>query len=393
MSEDEGLDTDAIPPEPELFTLEPFLNTAARRILSQSAESRAAATSAPAPVLAPKPLPALQPAKPKPRKKPIPACAAEEIESAMELLLAGVPPDDIDPKTLRCCVEQLSALKKESAESKNYLDADYYSQFIKRSQKALTVSDFISQCTEKVAYFKEKQADAQDKVRQVTETWQGVFQSFEEAVDRKLQEMIADGQRELEAFERDRPTDLPSRYAKHSVDYIALRKREEQLLLNEDYVGAHGVKTHADALEAEELAVQRVKLEEDRQRRREAIIEKQTGRFGAFAIWLNGRRGELLRARNDDLQGPQRRLEHYSRIIEQIEQHGIAPNPCDGFSTNLVSRKQSLKAVRSAAKSSLTVEPWRFKPREKRPMAAINPSAVVRMMSKLPPLKKARPVP
>jgi hypothetical protein len=314
----------------------------------------------------------------------------EEIDAAMDLLLHGVPPDDFDPSTLRFCIEELVALKKNAIDAKNYIEADHYAQLIKHSQKAADVSNFSIQCTHKLAYFQEKYADAQDKVDETNETWSKVFSEFEEMIDAKMQELIDSQNQELEEFDRLRPDELPAKYNKHSVEYNALRKRERLLILNEDFLVANVVKSQADILEADERTGQHIKLQDDLQRQRNAIIEKHSQQFNAFATWLNGKRAEMVRARTLDLEGPKRRLNHYARLVERIERHGIPPNPFYGFTANRVSRKESIKALRLAAQAPMERDPSKAKPRDRGPIPGFRPTTAI-WLAISPPIKKPTP--
>jgi hypothetical protein len=314
--------------------------------------------------------------RPPPKRKPA-LPPQEEIEAALDLLLHDVPPEDFDPVTLNACIDELQKLKRDAVAQKNYLEADYYAQLIKQSQKAADVSNLSTQCCQKLSYFLEKQADAQAKVDETERTWQQFFQEFEETVDGKMQSLTDQQNEELDKFDRERPSALTPEYNKHSIEYIALRKRERLLIRNEDYVTADAVKRKADALEAEELTSQHFKLQDDLQRQRNAIIEKHSQQFSAFASWLNGRRHDMVRARAKHMEGPLRRLEHYTMRVERIEKKGLPPNPYHGFTTNRVSRQESVRAVRRAAQMPLERDPSKIQPREKPPIPGFRPTSAM----------------
>jgi hypothetical protein len=362
--------------DPDDSTLEPFIDTAARHLLSESSKANPPTFQY---LLGPPP-PPVRPSKPRRRK---PCQPTPEVEAALDLLLQGVPPDDLDPATLRCCLDELSALKKEAAKCKLYVEADRYARLIRISQKAVTVSDFSEQCARKFAYFKEKVADAEAKVAETNEAWLALFRKFEDAVDMRLQDLIQCQQQELEEFDQNRPDGLPSKYNKHSTEYAELRNRESVLARNEEYMNANKVKEDADALEMEELAYQHMKLEDDLERKKCAIFDKHEAQFSAFALWLNARRAEMIRERDHDIQGPLRRLAHYTRIVQQIEERGLPPNPCDGFTTNTVSKKECRKAMRLVAQAfnEGQKEAVKAKPVEEGPIPKVRATSVVRLLN------------
>jgi hypothetical protein len=262
-------------------------------------------------------------------------------------------------------------------QKKDYLEADYYAQLIKQSQKATDVSNFSSLCTQKLEYYMEKQADAQGKVDETNREWENTFKEFEEMVDDKMQKLADAQNEELDEFDAKAPADLPVEYRKHSVRYVLLRKQEKLLLRNEEFVVANAVKERADALEAEELSSQHMKLQDDLQQKRNAIIAKHTQQFEAFALWLNARRHEMVRERERDLEGPIRRLDHYTKLVEVIEKKGMPPNPYDGFTKNRVSRRESVKALRMAAQKPR--ERAESRPRERQPIPRFRPTSAMYM--------------
>ena len=199
-------------------------------------------------------------------------------------------------------------------------------------------------------------------------------------IDSKMQALTEQQTRELEEFDSKMPDDLPPKYVKHSVQYVLMRKKEKLLIRNEDYLTAENVKQQADALEQEELTKQHMKLQDDLQTQRNALIQKHNQQYEAFALWMNTRRHEMLAYRDKDLEGPVRRLEHYTRLVDRIEKRGLPPNPLYGYTTNRVSRKESIKAVRTAAQTPIERDPHQHKPREKPVIPSYRPSSAMKQM-------------
>ncbi|KAK8899905.1 hypothetical protein M9Y10_002228 [Tritrichomonas musculus] len=304
----------------------------------------------------------------------------EEIDAALDLLLHNIPPEDFDPATLRCCIKQLQELKKDAVTNKNYKEANHYAELIKASQKAADIAGFSTQCTQKLGYLLDKQADAQEKVDEINNHWIRQFQKFEMLIDSKMQALTEQQTQELEKFDSDIPDELPPKYVKHSVQYVLMRKKEKLLIRNEDYLAADNVKQQADALEKEELTKQHMKHQDDLQMQRNALIQKHNQQYEAFALWMKTRRHEMLAYRDKDLEGPVRRLEHYTRLVNRIEKKGLPPNPYYGYTTNRVSRKESIKAVRTAAQTPIDRDPRQHQPREKPFIPSYRPSSVMKQI-------------
>jgi hypothetical protein len=311
------------------------------------------------------------------RKEP----AKEEIDAAVDLMVHGVPPEDFDPVTLQYCIGELMGLKRQSVVAKNYVEADFYAQLIKTARRAVDISNFSAQCSQRLGDLIEKRADAQDNHDAAVDMWHGLFEEFEQTVDAKFKSLSDQQSKELEEFDGSRPEGLPLGYLKHSMQYLLLRQRETRLLALEEFLMADAVRQQADRLEKQELSNQHVKLQDDMERRRNILIEKHTQQFEVFAVWLNSRRHELLRKREVELSALDKRLKHYSALVERIEKKGLPPNPNTGFTTTRVSRKEGVKAVRAAAQTQLEKEAARRQGGDKKSVTALRPTSAVMIMN------------
>ena len=300
----------------------------------------------------------------------------EEVLAAMDLLEGGKDPSEFDPETLGSCIEGFKTKKENAVKEGDYLKANEYAELMKSCQRSLNVGSFATQCTQKLDYYRQKQADAQELLDQINQEWEDKFYEFEAQFDMKLQELTNAQKEELDTFNNSTPDDLPPQYQKFSPDLLLMRKRERLLLRNEEYVDAHKMKTLADQREALELTQQQSKFQDDRLKKQNALIDKHNQQFLAFAEWVKERRHVMLQQRDKDTEGPRKRLQHYTELVEKIEKKGIAPNPTDGFTINKVSRKESVKACRTAAQTPLERSEKR-KPREKPPIPTFRPSSVI----------------
>ena len=277
----------------------------------------------------------------------------EEVDAALELLIHGIPPEDFDVVTLRCCIEHLNQLKDDAVANGNYLEADEYARIVKKASKAASSGSLSSVAAQKLTYYLQKQADAQERVDEINAAWDETFEEFEDDVDIRMKNITDQQNKELEDFDQNIPTELPPKYQKHSSEYVTLRRREQMLLKNQKFVAANVVKQKADKLQQAELTDQHAKLQDDIARERNAIIDRHTKQYEAFATWLNSRRNYLVRQRDKEISGPMNRLIHYTRLVEQIEKDGIQPTPALGYSVGKVSHKETMKAVRVATQTPL----------------------------------------
>ena len=240
-------------------------------------------------------------------------------------------------------------MKNEAHAQSKYLEAEQYSQLMKNCQKASDIAGFSDQCASQINEIVEKRDDAQYVVDSLKEKWENQFQMFEDVISEKLEELRKKHTDELSEFDSNIPDELPPKYRKHSVEYIQLRKKERLLARNQEFAEAQKIKVKADRLENEENTKQYMKLQDDLQNQRDALVDRQNRQLDLFGQWVNEKRHMMLMSRDKDMAGPVRRLQHYTAELERLEEKGLPPNPYFGYTTNRISQKDSIKAVRTAA--------------------------------------------
>ena len=279
----------------------------------------------------------------------------EEVEAALELILDGADPaQDFEPRILKKVVVKLTDLKNAAHQEENYVDAEAYSQLMKRCQKAVDLATFTDQCVKELDKYRGKQNDAQMVIDELNNYWDNEFKDFEDVIEEKKGQLIQQHTKELDDFDQNIPTELPAKYQKHSPEYIVLRRKQRALARNQEFVEAERIKRQADKLERVENTKQLKKLQEDLQFQRDMLIDKQNRQVERFAQWVTERRNLMLTLRDKQMQGSINRLNHYTMVVNNIEKHGLPPNPTNGFTTNRVSREESIRAVRTAAATPLS---------------------------------------
>ena len=301
----------------------------------------------------------------------------EEVDAALYLIQQGASPQDgFDQATLRAVVKKLSIEKNQASVEKDYLRAEKCSRLIKVISKAADVADFSSQAATTISELLEKKEDSQCIVDEINAKWDKTFEEFELVVQEKSKELLSKHTQQLDEFDASIPDTLPPQFQKHSPEYLLLRKKEKLLAKNQEFVEAQKLKKKADKLESDENMVQFMKHREDFQFRRNKLIEQQNKQFELFADWVNTKRHQMLNGREKEMEGPIKRLDHYSQIIETLEKKGLPPNPVHGFTTNRVNRKESIRAVRTAAMTPLNRLSGKRKSREE-PLYQFRPTSAL----------------
>lgn len=273
----------------------------------------------------------------------------DQVNTAVELLLEGADPmRGFDVEILREAVKELNRLKIEKHTRREYLEAEHIARIQKSAQKAVDNTDFLNSCAVRMVDLFSKVEDAQNVVDTLNLEWDDEFRKLEEIIEAKTKELHTQHLAELNVFDSNIPTVLPAKYMKHSTQYFRIRHLEESLARNGEYVEANKYKIQADKLEEVENTKQFMKLQDDLQNSRNALVDKQNKQFALFTQWVNKKRHMMLLARQKAMEGPERRLRHYINLVADREQNGVAPNPNLGFSTNRVSKKDSFKVVREA---------------------------------------------
>lgn len=291
----------------------------------------------------------------------------EDIQAAVDLIIDGANPEDFDQDMLNEVVKRLTNLRIDANNNKKYQDAENYRILIANCNKAADIAGFSKQCVNTFTDYANKEADALTALEELDEKWNEEFRQFEEVIEEKKNQLKHQHTKELEDFDNNLPETLPGKYHKHSVEYILLRKKEASLARNQQYKEAQKIKRAADKLEKIEDAAQLEKLQEDLAFQRDNIILKHNRQLELFAQWVTERRNQMLIHRDKDMQGRVKRLEHYRMLVTNLEKKGLPPNPTYGYTTNRVSRKESLKAVRTAAQTPIDRSTMKSK-REELPM-------------------------
>ena len=270
-------------------------------------------------------------------------------QTAQEILDGADPNEGYDYKLLRAVSHRFYEMKNKAQEERRYLDAQEYIKHMKTTQKAADVGEFTQHCVTKLNGLIDKEMDAQQQLDELNEKWENEFREFEEVIEEKKQALIDQHTKELEEFDNSIPSELPPKYLKHSPEYIQMRKTENSLAKNQRFTEAEAMRRKADRLEEIEIQRQMERLQADVILQREALIQRQNRQVDLFAQWVAERRHQLLKARDRDMEGRAIRLDHYNRLVNTIEKKGLPPNRATGFSTNRVSRKESIRAVRTAS--------------------------------------------
>ena len=320
--------------------------------------------------------------KKKQEEKQIPE---ETINQATQEIIDGADPNQgYDPQVLRAVSRKLNQMKNEAHAEKRYLDAEEYIKLMKTTSKAADVAEFSQHCVSTLNDLKEKETDAQQQLEELNEKWENEFRQFEEVIEEKKQALIEQHTKELEEFDNSIPSELPPKYLKHSPEYIQMRKTENSLAKNQRFAEAEAMKKKADRLEEIEIQRQMERLREDVLFQRDSLIQRQNRQVDLFAQWVAERRHQLLIARDRDMEGRAIRLDHYKGLVYNIEKKGLPPNRTTGFSTNRVSRKESIRAVRTASTAPRTPTTRKREelPLQYRPQSAISRKNSMRTASR-----------
>eukprot|EP01017_Pseudomicrothorax_dubius_P018650 TRINITY_DN2059_c0_g1_i1.p1 TRINITY_DN2059_c0_g1~~TRINITY_DN2059_c0_g1_i1.p1 ORF type:complete len:293 (-),score=108.02 TRINITY_DN2059_c0_g1_i1:139-1017(-) len=150
---------------------------------------------------------------------------------------------------------------------------------------------------------------------QFNEFWDKKMQQFSEEAAQAEQEMTARHQEELAKFEEELNNSLPPQ-PKGSSELLNLRKIEENLARQKDYVEAHKVQQKCLEMEREELAKWLAVRESKIRGQVQLLATKQAQEINALRKRVNTAQEEQRKARSLELE---RLIQKYHNIKNELE--------------------------------------------------------------------------
>ena len=259
------------------------------------------------------------------------------------LLNLDASPSDFSTEILTQALPRIKAAKLECVKDKNYIMADKVKKIQQEVSHAITVSHFTQQCNNKVQSIIEKQDLAQRDLDLIVEEWDRRYEELENQIDIKKRKLYFEQQTELQKFEISAEYQLNNIKYKPSPKTLSIRKKEDGLVKNENYLEAEKVKRKAEKLETEQEEICKMRLTSDIEFNRKSLCDRQKAQFQIIEQWAEERRKDYAKARDIEVQAAQKRVQNYEKMLLNINKKGISPNPNLGFTTNIISKKEALK--------------------------------------------------
>jgi hypothetical protein len=149
---------------------------------------------------------------------------------------------------------------------------------------------------------------------------------------------------------------------------LKLRKKEEMLAKNAEYIRAELLKRKADYIQRIEVDEMWNAFDDDLLRKRNLILRCHQLQLDDFLIWVNTRRHEMLKNRDLEMEGPMKRYHFLTREIDNISKNGLVPKTLNGQKPKRIPKKDAIKAANEAINKVQEVESIRKKPRENVPL-------------------------
>jgi hypothetical protein len=190
-------------------------------------------------------------------------------------LLAGASQSLIPPESIHPTIDYLQSMLVECVTTKDYLQAQKIEDICTALLQERTEYTYESyqQCRLKSLEERLDAAlEAVDEVRQVLQESQSMLEK--ERCD-ALQNLIADNEQELVAFDEAHLREMPAAFRKFSREYLLLRKRQESCVHSKRFSEANALKLEADEFEAIETTRQEENWHKSVALQREALQHRQ----------------------------------------------------------------------------------------------------------------------
>ncbi|OHS98036.1 hypothetical protein TRFO_35645 [Tritrichomonas foetus] len=273
----------------------------------------------------------------------------DHLSIAVDSLLHGASPYDFPVDILTQALPIIKSTKIQFVQNKDYIGANHIKKIQDEVSHAITVSNFSKQCDNQVQAVLSKKKRAEDDLDIIIQEWDRRNKDLEAQIESKRRKLIFELKNELQKFDMSAESQLSNVTFRPSPQTLKLRKKEDGLVANENYLEAEKIKRKADKLEVVQNEICKARVYEEIEKNRANLLEKQEAQIQILEQWADERRRDFMKARNIEVSAARKRFLNYEKQLEQMNKKGIAPNPNLGFTTKNVSRKEGLKAVRNAA--------------------------------------------
>lgn len=259
------------------------------------------------------------------------------------LLNLDASPSDFSTDILTQALPRIKAAKLDCVKDKNYIMADKIKKIQNEVSHAITISHFTQQCNDRVQSIIEKQDIAQRDLDFIVEEWDHRYEELENQIDIKKRTLYFEQQSELQKFDASAEYQLNNVKYKPSPKTLSIRKKEDGLVKNENYLEAEKIKRKAERLELKQEEICKMRLTSDLELNRKSLLERQKAQFQIIEQWAEERRKDYAKARDIEIQAALKRVQNYEKMLLNINRKGFSPNPNLGFTTNNISKKEARK--------------------------------------------------
>ncbi|KAK8892091.1 hypothetical protein M9Y10_029313 [Tritrichomonas musculus] len=270
------------------------------------------------------------------------------------LLNYDTSPNDFPPEVLDQALPLIKATKLDYVKEKNYIMADKVKKIQNEVSHAITLAHFSQQCSNQIQSILEKQMTAQNDLDLITKEWDNRYEELENQIDIKKRQLYFELNSEMQKFEMEAEYQLKNVKYKPSPQTLSIRKKEDGLVKNENYLEAEKIKRKAERLESQQGERCKSRLMSDIEFNRKSLFDKQNNQFQIIEQWAEERRKDYDKAREIEVQAALRRVQYYDKMLLNINQKGFSPNPNLGFTTINISKKEAFKATKRIDTQSLS---------------------------------------
>ena len=284
------------------------------------------------------------------------------IEKAIQALLHG---KEISLKKYPQVLQELQVRLDVALEKPDYDLATQLEDALKRGKlqyKQLTLKSVQDQ---KTAKLKEKLKQAQDKLSKMQTQFSNTKKQFDASAQEKRQKLEEKHQQEMDKLLDYYESGIPPKFRKFSRELLELKKREQTLKQGHRYQEAKGIKEEADALEAYENELIKIKWNHQRDRAISELQKKQDLEMNGLIQRQERQWQEVIPDEQQNESNLQKVVDKRYNILRMVQiKEGMNSKSLPNYKTKRNNFSQTLKPKRvitQAQTPSSTSSSWNAK--------------------------------
>ena len=195
-----------------------------------------------------------------------------EIERIGQSLINGESPSSVDPKKCKAVHSYLRNYKREILQIPDYTTAHRIDEINNELTLIINKNSYCGFKSAEVRDANQKLQRAKRELQRVLEEREKFFKTFQKQKNISIKNLEEKQAAQLNEHDKKYNEEMPAKYRKLSPDILNMRRKEKMLRNSKRYKEAQKLHEECDALEAYELARQKVRFHNEGVEARQLIV-------------------------------------------------------------------------------------------------------------------------